>query len=141
MRRTIRTHLIENVPSVNGRVYEPYIASPSTERPYLVVKMVGESSTNIRYGFDVPLQIWLYTDRANFYDMDQLATEVANALAYTELVRPAVYEAVEGGDPILVKPEFTFYLLYSGASMDFYDEDWQAYVRRLSFRTSIIRGG
>ena len=43
MRDEIRAALIDGVPEVEGRIFEPHTASADTEKPFLIVKDVGES--------------------------------------------------------------------------------------------------
>ena len=126
MRRAIRRKLIDSIPSIAGHVYEPYNASETTPKPYLVVKQAGEYLTNTRMGFDLVFQVWAYTDRTSQVEVDTLLAEVVNALVGTDLT-------TESG--------LVFQLRYIGSISDFYDDNLQALTRRASFVTEIVRGG
>jgi hypothetical protein len=126
MRKAIRQRLIDKIPEVAGRVYEPYMAGPSTKKPYIVLKYGGDIATGMRYGFEVPFEVWLYCERTTFKELDVLESKAIRALLGVDLVSSS---------------DQTFSLKYNGSSSDFYDEDWKALTRQLDFRTNRIRGG
>jgi len=124
MRKAIRDKLIEEVGNdVGDRVYEAYMAGPDTEKPYIVLKLGSEMETNIRHGFDVEVQVWVYTHRTNFGAVDTILRKVINALNEEELE----------------DDEFVFRLRYMGMIEDSYDDDWDALFRRADFETEVIR--
>ena len=43
MREAIRQALINGVPEVEGRIFEPHTASADTQKPYLIVRELSES--------------------------------------------------------------------------------------------------
>lgn len=126
MRKAIRNKLILALPEISGRVYETSMAGPNTTKPYAVVKSGGDVQTGMRYGFDVPMEVWLYCDRTSYEDLDALETKTIRALMRKELTTSS---------------NLMFSLEYIGSSQDFYDMDWKALARQLRFRTSRIRGG
>ena len=95
-------------------------------KPYLVLKAGGEAPTNIRQGFERPFEVWLYCDRTTFNELDDLEDKVIRALWGVDLV---------------TGENQTFSLEYTGSSPDYYDEEWKALTRQVSFRTHRIRGG
>lgn len=126
MRKAVRARLVAQVSSLGGRIYEPTMAGPSTTKPYAVVKMSGESPTNIRQGFTVTLEVWIYTDRLSFEGVDTIVRSTIDALVSTDFT-------TAGGE--------VFSLRFVGAGADFYDDDWQAIGRQLLFETVSIWGG
>lgn len=126
MRKAIRTRLLNTVSDVSGRVYEPFVPGPSTEKPYFVVKRAGDVPTRMKYGFEVPFEVWLYCDRTSLSELDSLQSKVVKSLNRVDL-------QTAGGQ--------TFALEFRGASEDYYDEDWKALTRRLDFRTARVWGG
>jgi hypothetical protein len=126
MRRAIRNRLLATIADVGKRIYEPFVPGPATVKPYIVVKKGGDIATNMRYGFEVPFEIWLYCDRTSFVELDSLQSKVVIALDEVEL-------ETAGGQK--------FELKFIGASEDYYDDDWQALTRRLDFRTVRVWGG
>jgi len=125
MRNAIRDRIIEEVEDFGARVYEPYMPDANTEKPYAVIVMGGEAETNMRYGFDVPVRVWVYVDKTSFSDVDSLLAKVINALNGVEL---------EADD-------LKFGLRYTGSTDDTYDETWKALTRQANFVTETIRGG
>ena len=126
MRAAIRTQLISKVTAVGGRVYEPYIAGATTQKPYIVVKFAGEKETKMRRGFDLPYEVWLYDVKTTMKNLDSMQASVVNALSEVVLT-------TAGGKK--------FELQYAGCGEDFLDPDLESYTRRLDFKTVTIRGG
>jgi len=126
MRDAIRDRLIQMVTEFQGRVFETFMAGPEVEKPYAVIVIGGESRTNMRYGFDVPVQVWPYVDVTSFKSVDGLVAKIVDALVNVDL------ETSDG---------MVFRLRYVGSGDDFYDNEWQALTRRLDFETEVIRGG
>ena len=126
MRNATRQRLIDRVAAVSGRVYQPHMGGPTVEKPYLVVKMGGESKSTMKNGYDLPVQVWAYIERTSEADLDTLCSTVVNVLNRKDIV-------TTGGQ--------TFSLEYQGWSDDFYDEDWDALARRIDFSTARVREG
>lgn len=124
MRRAIRSKLIEILPEVNGRVYEPHMAGPDIEKPYAVVKMGVEAGTGVRNTFTKTVTVWLYVDRTTFKDLDVLVNKTRNGLMNTDIV-------TENG--------FKFELRYIGpVGEDYYDPEWQVLGQGLRFEVPVI---
>lgn len=126
MRVALRNKLVAKIPEVGGRVYEPFMAGPTTAKPYIVLKAGGENDSKMRYGFDVPFEVWMYVDRTSQVVLDELGDKIINVLNRKETKTATGY---------------VFSLAYDGCSEDFYDEDWKALTRRLDFSTVRVRGG
>ena len=126
MRNAIREKLVESICELKGHVFEPFMAGPNTEKPYVVVTIGGEATTNMRYGFDLPVRIWPYVERTSFKEVDDLAKKIRDALL---------------GKDLTTKCGLVFRLRYVGSGEDFYDPEWDALTRRLDFVTDVVRGG
>lgn len=124
MRKAIRQRLIYMIPEFDGRVLDAYMPTPSTVKPYAVLKFGGEVQSNIRYGFDLPVEVWPYVEMTKFANVDMLASKIVSALNRVDLV------SSEGQG---------FRLRYVGSGEDFYDHEWRALTRVQRFETEIIR--
>jgi hypothetical protein len=119
MRAAIRQLLIENVQQVQGRVYEPHVAGPDTQKPFLVVREGVQDSGDDWAGFSTIVEVWPYVDRKTFQDVDALAGAVINVLHRARFA--------DSGEQYLAD-----YL--STAGQDFVDDQWEAITRGLRFR-------
>ena len=126
MRAAIRTKLVGWVSAVGSRVYEPHMAGPTIDKPYIVVKMGGEDSSMNKNCYDLPVEVWVYEDRTNFVALDALCNTVIGVLKGKDLT-------TTGGQ--------TFSLEYGGSGEDYYDDDWKALTRQLRFSTVRVREG
>lgn len=125
MRKSIRTRLMSQISVLKDRVIEPHMASADQEKPYAVVLIGDESGTNIREGFDLNVQVWVYVERTTFSNIDALADSVILALNKIDLVTASGKR---------------FRLRYTGSpSGDVYDPEWKALTKRLDFVTESIR--
>lgn len=123
MRTAILNHLKNNVPMVNGQVYQPHMAGPSRKTPYLVVKMGGDTTNGFRNAYDKVIEIWPYTNPDNFEDVDAVTTQVIAALTKD-----------------IVTPAGVIELRYIGSSADFYDPDYKQLTNGpISFELAYIR--
>ncbi|HEY8414648.1 MAG TPA: hypothetical protein VIK99_02635 [Thermaerobacter sp.] len=82
IRRAVITHLRQNVPSLQGRVYQAFMVDVQQEpRPYATVKIVpGGASTRISYAGHDEIEVRIYDDREDFTDLDAIVDEVIRAL-------------------------------------------------------------
>lgn len=127
MRSAIRQRLLNRLTEVGTRVYEPHMGGPNVQKPFVIVKMGGETkSSSMKYGYDLPVEVWVYTDITSHGVGDALVSEVVNALGGIELTSS-------------LGQKFT--LRYAGSSGDFEDEDWEALTRRIDFTTARVREG
>ena len=80
MREAIRQALIDGVPEVEGRVFEPFAAGPETEKPYLIVRETAEEDNTEWAGFRGRVEVWPYVEQGSLKDVDDLSKEIAVAL-------------------------------------------------------------
>jgi len=119
MRATIRQMLIENIPQVQGRVYEPHVANPGTGKPFLVVREGVQDRGADWAAFSTVVEVWPYVDRTTFQQVDALAGAVINVLHRSRFA--------DGGEQYLID--------YLGTvGQDFADDEWDAITRGLRFR-------
>lgn len=120
MRAAIRQQLINQVPDIQGRVYEPHAAGASTQKPYLVLRQGVDTEDTPWTGFRRILEVWPYVARTTFQNVDDLAAKVVAALDKQLLTDTATGEV--------------FTCQYLGtAGPDFVDENWDAITRGLRF--------
>ncbi len=119
MRAAIRQILIEKVPQVQGRVYEPHIVKPDAGKPFLVVREGVQERGADWAAFSTVVEVWPYVDRKTFQQVDALAGVVINVLHRARFA--------DGGDQYLID-------YFGTAGQDFIDEDWDVITRGLRFR-------
>lgn len=107
MRSAIINHLKSNVPLVEGRVYQPFMAPKNMKEPYLVVTHNGDiRDVAHMHAFEEYVDIWPYTVPDNFTDIDSMTTQIVAAMQL-----PIFTSAGE------------ISLAYQGSGTDFYDEE------------------
>jgi hypothetical protein len=115
----IRQLLIEGVPQVQGRVYEPHVADATIQKPYLVLKVGVQDAETDWADFSTIVEVWPYVARTTFQQVDAIANAVINVLHRARFS--------EDNEQYLAD--------YIGtAGQDFVDEDWDAITRGLRFR-------
>ena len=114
MREAIRQALIDGVPEVEGRVYEPFAAGPETEKPYLIVRETAEEDNTEWAGFRGRVEVWPYVEQGSLKDVDDLSKEIAVALNM---------KLLEGDDGDALT------CIHDGSGEDIVDEDWDALTR------------
>lgn len=119
MRTTIRQLLIDNIPEIQGRVYEPHVAGPNTQKPYLVLREGIQDPEADWAAFSTVIEVWPYVKRTTFQQVDRLANAIINILHRARFSH--------AGEEYLVD-----YL--GSAGQDFVDEEWDAITRGLRFR-------
>ncbi len=119
MRKAIRQILIDNIPQVEGRVYEPHAAGPTTKKPYLVLKEGAQDPGADWSGFATIIEVWPFVARTTFQQVDSLVSQVVDALHRARFA--------EAGEQYLID-----YL--GSAGQDFVDTEWDAITRGLRFR-------
>jgi len=119
MRTAIRQILIDNIAAVQGRVYEPHAAGASTEKPYLVIREGVQDPEADWAAFSTVIEVWPYTKRTTFQQVDSLANAVIDTLHRARFAA--------GGEQYLID-----YL--GSAGQDYVDEEWDAITRGLRFR-------
>lgn len=120
MRSAIRQKLIDSVLEFGGRVFEPHVAGPKTQKPYAVIRQGVETGETPWTGFRRIIEVWPYVSRTSFKDVDALAEKIEAALdkqLLTDTVTGEVFSC--------------FYLGTTGS--DFVDQEWDAITRGLRF--------
>lgn len=118
MREAIRQALIDGVPEVEGRVYEPFAAGPETEKPYLIVREMAEEDNTEWAGFRGRVEVWPYVEQGSLKDIDDLSKKIALALNM---------QLLEGDDGDALT------CIHDGSGEDIVDEDWDALTRCVYF--------
>ena len=118
MREAIRQALIDGVPEVEGRVYEPFVAGPETEKPYLIVRETAEEDNTEWAGFRGRVEVWPYVEQGSLKDVDDLSKKIALALNM---------QLLEGDDGDALT------CIHDGSGEDIVDEDWDALTRCVYF--------
>lgn len=119
MREAIRQLLADNIPEIQGRVYEPHAAGPNLQKPYLVVREGVQDPEADWAAFSTVIEVWPYVKRTTFQQVDSLANAIINTLHRARFSH--------AGEEYLVD-----YL--GSAGQDFVDEEWDAITRGLRFR-------
>lgn len=120
MRAAIRQKLINDIPDIQGRCYEPQAASKDTQKPYLVLVQGVDAEDSLWTGFRRIIEIWPYVARTTFQKVDALASKVIAALD-----KQLITDAQTGE---------VFSCQYLGTvGQDFVDEEWDAITRGLRF--------
>lgn len=118
MREAIRKALIDGVPEVEGRVFEPFAAGPETEKPYLIVRETAEEDNTEWAGFRGRVEVWPYVEQGSLKDVDDLSKKIALALNM---------QLLEGDDGDALT------CIHDGSGEDIVDEDWDALTRCVYF--------
>lgn len=125
MRMAIRNQLIQAIPEISGRVYEPQVAGPGVEKPYLVVRQGVDTEESPWVGFRRIIEVWPYVARTTFQRVDTLVEKVVAAL------NGQLLTTQEGG-------VFTCHYLGT-VGADFVDEEWDAITRGLQFAVMALQ--
>ncbi len=119
MRAAIKQLLINGVPQVEERIYEPQVAGTKTQKPYLVLREGVQDPEADWAAFSTIIEVWPYVARTTFQQVDSLAASIIDTL------HRARFTGVD--EQYLID-----YLGTTG--QDFVDEDWDAITRGLRFR-------
>lgn len=120
MRAAIRQKLINDIPDIQGRCYEPQAAGANTPKPYLVIRQGVDSEDSLWTGFRRIIEIWPYVARTTFQKVDDLANKIIAALDKQLITDTQTGEV--------------FSCQYLGTvGQDFVDEEWDAITRGLRF--------
>lgn len=118
MRKELRDKLVQDIAAIGGRVYEPHAAGAETQKPYLVIRQNNED-TGSWLGNQSIVEIWPYTARTSFKEVDALAKAVVESLDKKLILS-------EDGE--------AFTCIYAGSpNEDILDEDWDVITRRMQF--------
>lgn len=124
MRDMIRAALIDGVPEVEGRVFEPFAAGPDTEKPYLIVKETAEDDNTEWAGFRARVEVWPYVEQGSMMEADAISKEVIAALDMQPLKD-------DDGDMLTC--------IHDGTGEDITDEEWDALTRCVFFYALAIQ--
>lgn len=119
MRVAIRELLINNVTTINNRVYEPSAAGPTLEKPYLVLREGVQNANDPYKDFTTIYEVWPYVKRTTFQGVDNLSKEIISTLHRKRFDVKGVPHYIE----------------YTGTiSEDIVDDEWDALTRGLRFQ-------
>lgn len=119
MREAIRQLLVNNIPEIQGGVYEPHAAGLNTPKPYLVLREGVQDPETDWAAFSTIVEVWPYVKRTTFQQVDALVNAIINLLHRARFSY--------NGEEYLVD--------YLGSvGQDFVDEEWDAITRGLRFR-------
>jgi len=119
MRTAIRQQLINQIPEIDGRCFEPHAAGAKTPKPYLVLRQGDDTPGTLWTGFRRIIEVWPYLPRTTFEGVDAMVQKVVSAL---------------GDQPLTTAAGEVFTCQYLGvAGQDVVDEEWDIITRGLRF--------
>lgn len=118
MREAIRNALIEAIPEVEERIFEPHTATPDTQKPYLIVREMTETDNTAWAGYRARIEVWPYCEQSSYVEVDKLAKKISNALDKQLL-------GTNDTDTITC--------IADGMSDDTVDKEWDALTRCVNF--------
>lgn len=125
MRAAIRQQLINQIPDIESRCYEPHAAGAKTLKPYLVLRQGIDSENTLWTGFRRIIEVWPYLSRTTFQDVDSLVQKIVTALV---------------NQPLTTAVGEVFTCQYLGVvGPDFVDEEWDAITRGLRFAVMALQ--
>lgn len=125
MREAIRSRLLSDVSELIGGVFEPGIADKNTQKPYAVVKFVGEGYGPVKNTFDRTVEIWVYALPTTFKILDAINEKVIKAVTKEEMI-------TDSG--------LRFVLELTNIGTDgFFDEELESFTKPVTFRQAFVR--
>ncbi len=125
MRHAIREALLADIPALQ-EIWQPGMADKDTAKPYGVVKNSGEYVNNIRHSYNRTIDVWVYTDRTDYANIDELIEKVIECLTTKDLTTDDGY---------------IFRLTCNAVSGDgFFDKDLEAIGKYVSLTHYLLRG-
>lgn len=89
LRTAIYDHLVAEIIEVGGRVFWGWTADADTEKPFLVMMMIGESpSINTPLGLFMTVEILTVGEQGNILAIDPIADHVISALHQVDINTP-----------------------------------------------------
>lgn len=126
MRGAIQQKLIDTIPDISGRVFEPHAASKQTPKPYIVLRQGVDADETPWTGFRRIVEVWPYVSRTSFQSVDDLVDQITVALEKQILTDTDTGEV--------------FSCFYIGtAGQDFVDDEWDAITRGLRFAVAALQ--
>jgi hypothetical protein len=90
MRQAIKEQLINHVPEIGGRCFEPQQADNASVKPFLVVRQGAEAEDKPWCGFRRIIEVWPHVDQSQgFAALDGLAVKINLALEQQLLITEA----------------------------------------------------
>lgn len=118
MRDAIKHLLTDEMTTIEG-VWEPSAAGPELKKPFLVIREGVQNEADPYKDFTTIYEVWPYTERTTFKNVDALSKEVMSVLHRTRFDVNGVPHYIE----------------YTGSiTDDVVDEDWDVLTRGLRFR-------
>jgi hypothetical protein len=125
MRTGIREQLINSIPEIGGRCYEPHAAGAKTEKPYIVIRQGVDTEDSPWLGFRRIIEIWPYVEKLSFKLVDDLEKKIKSAL------EKQILTDINTGE--------VFSCFHIGTTEDVVDEEWDAITRGLRFAVVAIQ--
>jgi len=108
-----------------NRVYEIQVPSGTTQKPFCVIKLASDTSTDEWIQYRRTFEIYPYLERNSFVELDTTVKSLIQSL-----------------DKKLIKNDETkeaFTCLYRSSGMDFIEDEWDAITRVLYFDVLALR--
>lgn len=116
---------LKTLPSLGGRVYQAFLALPSTARLYVTVKVAAaRGSPDVAYAGAQPVEIRVYGDPDSFANLDEAERVIVDALHGAE-----VTDANDGE---------RYLLSWVPGGGDFVDEELRLIGRLLLFEAAAL---
>lgn len=120
LRQAIRNKLISDL-SIN--VYEPEIVTSATPKPYIVLRNVNQTGSNINQGFDNYYNVYVYCNKGDKTTLDTLKSNVISCLHNNQISEGDICNTLH----------------YQGfVTQEFYDENFDATGQGLLFQNDTI---
>jgi hypothetical protein len=108
---------------LNVEVFEPEIITSVTPKPYIVIRNVNQSGSNINQGFDNYYNIYVYCNKGDKTTLDILKNNVISSLHNNQISSGTTKNTLH----------------YQGfVTQEFYDENFDASGQGLVFQNDTI---
>lgn len=120
LRQAIRNKLITDL-SIS--VFEPEIITSATPKPYIIIRNVNQSGSNINQGFENYYNIYVYCNKGDKTTLDILKRKVISSLHNNQISESDIKNTLK----------------YIGfVTQEFYDENFDASGQGLAFQNDTI---
>ncbi len=125
LRRAVINHIMDNVSTLSGRVYQAFLAPSNTRKPYATVK-VGpvQGSPGLNYGGTLSIEVRIYNDQDSFLSLDAYEKGIVAALHGREITDN------NGGS--------RYFLQWLSSPGDFVDEEKKLIGRLVVFGAAVL---
>lgn len=125
LRRAVIQQLKDNVPGLDGRVYEAFLAPPNVSKPNCTVKVsASRGSGIIAYAGTQPVEIRIYARQESFKLLDEIEQGIVECLNGIEITDQNDGEK--------------YCLTWVPGGGDFIDEDKKLIGRLILFEAAIL---